>query len=238
MCIRDRVSTQSTWVKSVSLVLRILQIYKITNVLKQLSILRNLQTLITIAQISMSPILGLFTLTGFIFFIYAILGCYLFYDLPHGLAINKVYNFENFGKAMVLILKLASGEDSNTVMFECARVSDSCVAGIGCGRWYAYVYFLSFRVVFNLVILNLFILIVLHFFDQHFVPESHNVNAFKADYDTFSERWASAKPKYWGNFIHSSKLLSFFRSFPPTFDFEKDDPNVLSKQITSLKIMQ
>lgn len=225
-------------IRYMSLAMRIFRVLRVTTVFKLLRCLRNLQTIIEIVHICLSPIINLFALTIFIFFIYAILGCYLFHDVPYGKGINEVYNFENFGKAMILILKLMSGEDSNLMMFECAGITNDCVAGIGCGDWYAYVYFMSFRVVVMFVVLNLFVLVVLHFFEKHFIPESYNLNAFKNDYDSFKERWASSDPKFWGNFIHTNKLLPFFRGLPPVFEFETEDPNVLSKQITSLKIMQ
>jgi hypothetical protein len=225
-------------IKYISLTMRILRILRITNIFKLLRCLRNLQNIIEIVKICLPPTINLFAFTLFIFSIYAILGCYLFYDIPHGEAINDVYNFHNFGKAMILILKLTSGEDSNLMMFECAMVTSDCVAGIGCGNWYAYLYFMSFRIIVSFLILNIFILVVLHFFDKHFMPESYNVNAFKGDYDSFKERWACSDPKYCGNFIYTNKLLSFFKGLPPVFDFESEDPNILSKQITSLKIMQ
>jgi len=225
-------------IRYISIVMRIIMILRITNILRGLRYLRNLQTIVEIVKICFSPVVNVFVFTGFIFFIYAILGCYLFYDTPHGVAINHVYNFQNFGKAMLLIFKLASGEDSNLMMFECARVGSDCVAGVGCGDWYAYIYFMSFRIVINFIMLNLFILVVLHFFDKHFIPESYNINTFKGDYDSFKERWACSNPRYRGNFIHTNKLLSFFKGLPPAFNFESEDPNLLSKQITSLKIMQ
>lgn len=224
--------------RSVSEIMRILRLLRISRIFKLLRRLRGLQTIIQIVQICLLPVLNLFALTAFIFFIYAILGCYLFYDVPHGVAINQVYNFSNFGKAIVLVLNLASGENANQLMFECARVTNECTAGLGCGHIYAYVYFFSFRIVVNFVMLNLFVLVVLYFFDKHFVPESHNINAFKANYDTFKSKWASVKPKYWGNFIHINKLLALFKGLPPSFEFETEDVNTLSKYILGLRIMR
>lgn len=224
--------------RSISQVMRILRILRIARVFKLLRNLRNLQTIIEIVQICLPSIINVFALTAFVFFIYAILGCYLFHDVPYGEGVNEVYNFQNFGKAIVLILKLSSGEDSNTIMYECARVTNDCVAGIGCGYWYSYIYFISFKIVINFVMLNLFVLVVLHFFDKHFISESHNVNEFKMNYDAFKDKWVRMRPRYWGNFVSTSKLLPFFRSLPPAFGFESEDINVLSKQITTLKVMQ
>jgi hypothetical protein len=224
--------------QTISQIIRIIHALKVSHIFKAFGCLRNLQTIISIVQICFAPILSLFILTAIIFYIYAIIGCYLFHDVPHGKEINDIYNFENFGKAIVLVIKLATGEDVHLIMFECAQVADDCVAGIGCGKWYAYVYFLSFRVFLNLLFLHLFLLIVLHFFDKYFIPESNNINAFKSDFDVFKEKWAISKPKYWGNFIHVNKLLSFFHNLPSTFEFDTENPNILSKQVTSLKIMQ
>ena len=230
---------KEVWViRNISQIMRVLRVLRIALRFKLLSKLRNLQMIIGIVQICLPPIINVFCLAAFMFFVYAVLGCYLFHDVPYGVGINEIYNFRNFGKAIVLVLALASGEDSNSIMFECAKVTDSCVAGMGCGEWYSYVYFISFRIVVNFVTLNLFVLIVLYFFDKYFIPGSQNISAFKADYDMFKEKWAGVKPKYKGNFVGTNKLLKFFKSLPIDYNFDFEDINMLSKQITTLKIMQ
>ena len=87
------------------------------------------------------------------FFIYAVLGVFLFSDALPGNVINGEFmNFKNFGNAMILLLRVLTGEDWNNAMFDVSVSTGHFVAGI---------YFISFRLIGSDVMLNLFILIIL-----------------------------------------------------------------------------
>eukprot|EP00826_Nyctotherus_ovalis_P009611 TRINITY_DN12543_c0_g1_i7.p1 TRINITY_DN12543_c0_g1~~TRINITY_DN12543_c0_g1_i7.p1 ORF type:complete len:218 (+),score=52.78 TRINITY_DN12543_c0_g1_i7:73-726(+) len=215
MCIRDR---------------------RITRIFSLLRRFQSFQTIIEIIQICLPSIANIFAFMLFIIFIYAILGCYLFYDVPYGAGINKVYNFTNFLRALILCLKISTGEDWNVIMHDCAQYGDDCSPGFLCGKWYAFVYFLSYRIIVGFVIVNMYTLIVLHFFEKYFIPESNTISLFKEDYSMFKKKWFEARPSYWGHFIHVYKLPQFFRTLPERFDYVDADPNRLCKNITYLRI--
>eukprot|EP00826_Nyctotherus_ovalis_P019159 TRINITY_DN15859_c0_g1_i8.p1 TRINITY_DN15859_c0_g1~~TRINITY_DN15859_c0_g1_i8.p1 ORF type:complete len:490 (+),score=118.20 TRINITY_DN15859_c0_g1_i8:999-2468(+) len=227
--------SHATFVKITQL-LRIVRVLRVARIFSLLSHFQRFHTVIEIIQICLPSIINIFGFMLFIIFIYAILGCYLFYEVPYGMGINEVYNFKNFLRALIVCLKMSTGEDWNLIMHDCAQHDVDCSPGLMCGKWYAFVYFLSFRIVVGFVIINLYSLIVLHFFDKYFVPESSAIRLFKEDYDLFRNKWLAVQPSYWGHFVHVYKLPRFFRSLPDAFNFEKDDPNILCKEITSLRI--
>jgi hypothetical protein len=216
--------------------LRVLRVLRIARLFRLVRKYHRLQAIMEIIQLSLPSILNVFTLLGLVLLIYAILGCFLFYEVEEGNAIDDINNFSNFGFAFLLNLRIATGEDWNNIMFDCARTTYDCVAGVGCGNISAYLYFISNQIVVTFVMLNLFVLVVLQLFEKYFITEDNALSTFKEDFELFQEKWLEAKPSHLGFFIHVDKLRKFFISLPPNFGFEGDDPNKLIMQIIALGI--
>eukprot|EP01022_Parablepharisma_sp_SALTPOND_P016346 TRINITY_DN2382_c0_g1_i1.p1 TRINITY_DN2382_c0_g1~~TRINITY_DN2382_c0_g1_i1.p1 ORF type:complete len:1853 (+),score=104.69 TRINITY_DN2382_c0_g1_i1:61-5559(+) len=215
---------------------RILRVLRMTRLLRLARKFTEMQEIMEIIQLCFASILNVFALLALILFIYAIIGCYLFNDVTTGDSINSVYNFTNFAFSLMACLKIATGEDWNLLMFDCARTSTSCVAGVGCGKWYAYVYFISFKIVITFIMLNLFVLVVLQLFEKYFDSSDNILRKFKNDFEIFQEVWRHAKPTKSGLFISTDKLRKFFTDLPPYFGFNSNDVNLRTKQIMSLGI--
>jgi len=65
----------------------------------------------------MLNILGLLFL---IFFIFAILGTYLFKNVGAGDSLNDEYiNFSNFANSFLLMFRMSTGEDWHMIMYDC-----------------------------------------------------------------------------------------------------------------------
>ena len=54
-------------------------------------------------------------------FIYAVIGMNMFSYLKHQTYINKVWNFENFFNAMMVLLRVTSGDGWSSLMHDCAN---------------------------------------------------------------------------------------------------------------------
>jgi len=216
--------------------LRVLRVLRIARLLRLVRKYQRLQAIMEIIQLCLPSIMNVFALLALILFIFSILGCYLFYDVTDGNAISSERNFSNFGMAIKLCLEISTGEDWNTIMYDCARDKGNCVAGIGCGKWYSYAYFISLKIIVTFVMLNLFVLVVLQLFEKYFISDENIMSTFKEDFDIFQEKWLEAKPSHLGFFIHESKLMKLFWSLPPKFGFEADNPNLLAKRIMDLDI--
>jgi hypothetical protein len=114
-----------------------------------------------------------------LFFIYAVMGVQLFAYVKLGDALNEQANFQNFWDAMLMLMRSATGENWNGVMYElanneecgevvynanvCGFNSDvhNCVPLNGCGSPAAYVYYTTFTLFVTYVFLNLFIAVIL-----------------------------------------------------------------------------
>ena len=115
-----------------------------------------------------------------LFFIYAVMGVQLFAYVNLDDALNDQANFQNFWGAMLMLMRSATGENWNGVMYELANSDEcsleveynskmcgfdddvhNCIPLNGCGSPAAYVYYVSFTLFVTYVFLNLFIAVIL-----------------------------------------------------------------------------
>lgn len=55
------------------------------------------------------------------FFMFSILGNFLFAEVTRGEVIDDLKNFTKFDNAFLLLFAIATGEDWNKIMFDCSR---------------------------------------------------------------------------------------------------------------------
>ena len=104
---------------------------------------------------------NIFMLLVLIFFIYSVLGVFLFGNVNEGIIISRYTNFNNFGNAMITLLRISTGEEWNRIMEDCQLTGIECSPGRTCGSKLAPIYFFSFVIVCSYVMLNLFILVII-----------------------------------------------------------------------------
>lgn len=109
-----------------------------------------MQAIINNIQHSFSAMINVLALLLLIFFIYAIFGTFLFYELKAGSVINEYHNFWNFHESMITLAKIATGELWTVTMNDCLKVS-----------FLAYPYFISFQIIVCLIMINMFIMVIL-----------------------------------------------------------------------------
>ena len=56
-----------------------------------------------------------------IFFMFSIMGNFLFKNIVEADVIDEYKNFRNFSNSFLLLIALTTGEDWNKVMFDCSR---------------------------------------------------------------------------------------------------------------------
>lgn len=143
-------------------------------------------------------------------FIYAALGINLFSQVIYQEQLNEKNNFRTFGSAMVLLMRCATGEDWNLVMYEVAN--DSGYDGVkcrmqefeerqtdgilGCGSSISYVYFLSFMVIITMLIMNLAVAAVIQGLNTACAENLGIVSA--DDVNHFIELWKYFDPQATG----------------------------------------
>jgi hypothetical protein len=114
---------------------------------------KDLQALIQTITFSLPHLMNIFGLLFLIFFIYAVLGVFLFRSVLSGKVISEYTNFFSFGNAMITLLRVSTGEDWNLIMYDCVNADVSALI--------TTLYFVSFIVICSFVMLNLFILVIL-----------------------------------------------------------------------------
>jgi len=120
-------------------------------------------------------------------FVYAILGVQLFADVQLQDALNVHANFQSFGRALLTLFRMSTGESWHELMYDAMRTQDyafDCYdldyeemmvlaaergedkpVPMSCGKPVAaLLYFISFMIIMSFVLLNLFIAIILENF--------------------------------------------------------------------------
>jgi hypothetical protein len=80
--------------------------------------MRGLQKLIETLLYSLPSLINIGALLMLVFFIYSVLGVFLFRSVTSGVAVTKYNNFNNFGLAMITLFRCSTGESWNLIMFD------------------------------------------------------------------------------------------------------------------------
>jgi len=154
------------------------------------------------------------TLLILIFFMFSILGNFLFWNVMYGDVIDEEYkNFANMFNSFLMVFALATGEDWNKVMFDCSRSEeDGCIMNETCGSGWSIVYFILLVLVCSHVMLNLFILVIIQQFEHYYLPKDNVIAHFKSDLSSFMKVWKKfTQDRYNCAKIKESMLTNFFK---------------------------
>ena len=78
-----------------------------------------------------------------IFFMFSILGVFMFGDVKQGDVIDDLKNFNDFFNSFLLLFAVSTGEDWNRVMHDCGRQPPECIPQLTCGSGLSFLYFLA-----------------------------------------------------------------------------------------------
>ncbi len=131
---------------------------------------------------SVSSLINVFILLMLIFFIMAVLGNSLFYNITEGDVISDWKNFTNFHQSFSLLFSISTGEDWNRIMYDCMDTSSSCIQGKTCGTQLAPLFFLSFILLVTHIMLNLFVLVIIQQFEKYYIEVDNPRQRFEEDF--------------------------------------------------------
>ena len=170
------------------------------------------------------PALGNISAVLFLlYFIYAVLGVQLFAKVKLGDALNSQANFRDFGGAMMMLFRSATGENWNGVMYDLGNTKDctndikynASVCGFsssvdceplkGCGNPAAFVYYISFTLVVTFVFFNLFIAVIL---------EASEISTEVAEESLSEEHLTQVREQLYLSFLFSFFFFLFSFYFP------------------------
>lgn len=115
-------------------------------------------------MMSVDSLLNVFILLMLIFFIFAVLGYTMFFNIYEGDVIDEYKNFTNFHMSFSLLFSISTGEDWNRIMYDTMDTSADCIPDRTCGSGIAPLFFLTFNMIVSNIMLNLFILVIIQQF--------------------------------------------------------------------------
>ena len=140
---------------------RVLRVLRVSRVLRLASKDKGLQSLLKTIMMSIDSLFNVFILLMLIFFIMAVLGNTMFFEVYEGNVIDEYKNFTNFHLSFSLLFSISTGEDWNRIMYDTMNISADCIPGRTCGSPIAPFFFLTFIMLVTNIMLNLFILVII-----------------------------------------------------------------------------
>ena len=140
---------------------RIMRVMRVSRLFKLLNKYKGLQALLQTITFSMPSVINAFALLALVYFIFSVLGVFLFKDITSGTQIDGYMNYSNFTMSLMMMLRLSTGEDWPMVMYDCMNTKADCIPKVNCGSVFAPIFYLAFVIIQQYIMVNLFILIIL-----------------------------------------------------------------------------
>lgn len=193
-------------------VIRVLRVSKLIRIVKSL---KSLQELLQILKYSLPAVFNILSLLLLIYFIYAILGVYLFSSVKSGVVIDEYTNFSNFGMAVITLLRASTGEDWPTIMYDCMVTEEATTT----------LYFLSFTLVTNFIMLNMFIMVILQQWEILANNPQNVVHIFNIDANCFKAVWSKHSAKFNGVKAEFNTLNKIMLELGPDLGVDPSEDN-------------
>eukprot|EP01052_Picozoa_sp_SAG31_P011850 SAG31_NODE_681_length_12844_cov_31.703021_7_plen_592_part_00 len=167
----------------------VLRIFRIARVFRLFSRFDRLMVLVHTIVFALPTFINVGGLLLLIFFIYAVLGMHLLGTIQRGEMLNAHANFESFGTSLLTVYRMATGESWNGIMYDCKIQPPDCDDAAGeCGQpAVAVLYFVSFQLIGQFIMLNLFVAVVLENF--HTTNERRETSITPQMFEDFTSAW-------------------------------------------------
>eukprot|EP01065_Artemidia_motanka_P034980 TRINITY_DN4294_c4_g1_i1.p1 TRINITY_DN4294_c4_g1~~TRINITY_DN4294_c4_g1_i1.p1 ORF type:complete len:1838 (+),score=725.27 TRINITY_DN4294_c4_g1_i1:34-5547(+) len=158
----DSSATDVGGVASVFRALRLLRLLRLLNAAK------GVQALLRTLFLTLPTMMNISGIVLLILFCYAVLGVFLFGRTRHGPFLQRYATFEDLPRALLLLLRIATGEAWPGIMHDSIEDGEDCskLDECGSGALLSYLYYVSFVVICTYVFLNLFIAVLLDSFND------------------------------------------------------------------------
>ncbi|KAL4431577.1 hypothetical protein ABPG74_017282 [Tetrahymena malaccensis] len=179
---------------------RVLRVMRVSRLLKLIKSFQNLQKLIQTTIFALPHLLNATALFLLFYFIFAILGCYLFSSVTEGQVIDQFNNFKDFHSAFIILFRCSTGEDWMTIMFDVVKGTSN----------YAIIYFVVFIIIQTYIMMNLFVLIIMNQFEENYIDPDNPLQNFTESEENFKQLWGIMTEKDQGIKIHERFLTDFY----------------------------
>eukprot|EP00698_Gefionella_okellyi_P018331 TRINITY_DN5483_c0_g2_i1.p1 TRINITY_DN5483_c0_g2~~TRINITY_DN5483_c0_g2_i1.p1 ORF type:complete len:1929 (+),score=445.39 TRINITY_DN5483_c0_g2_i1:678-5789(+) len=174
------------WTSTASTITRVLRVARL------FSAFEKIQSLFITLLSSGSSVLSVMATLSIVLYVYAAVGIPLFGGVLYGDFINQYSNFNGMGNALLMLFRMTTGEDWNSVMYDCSVEFPRCTGNYNtvlndCGNvWLARIYFYSFVVVGTYIFVNLFAAVLIEAFPT---VVSDDASKLPKTFDSFREEW-------------------------------------------------
>jgi hypothetical protein len=167
--------------------LQALRPFRLLIIFRMIRRARGIRLMVSTLLLSLPALFNVTCLLGLAFFIYAVLGMTLFGNVKFGSELNYNANFRYFDDSLLLLCRMVTGEAWNSIMHDCSVSPPDCTNFAGqtyngwgddsvtdpraldgywlpndCGSSFAATtYFITFQIVGNYMVLNLFVAVIL-----------------------------------------------------------------------------
>ncbi|CAD8210431.1 unnamed protein product [Paramecium octaurelia] len=199
-----------TFLKVGPQIARVFRVLRVTRLFRLVKQFQGLQKLIETALYSLPAMLNVTALLFLVFFIFSILGVFLFQDIRDGQVISESNNFQDFHHSFEILFQCSTGEDWHKIMFDTMRG----------GQEYNCVFFILFIIIQQYIMLNLFILIILDQYEINYFNSDNPLNKFQEFENIFVESWSKFAYQDKGMKMHGTSLVNLMFEMEQPLGYE------------------
>lgn len=205
--------------------LRVVRVFRIGRLLRFFQKAEGIKRLVFSLAISLTALFNIGAILFLIMFIYALIGMSFFANVKKTGVLNDVVNFETFVNSMLLVFRLMTAAGWNDVLEPLMIEPPDCnpsyknFSNGNCGNyWVAVIYFYSFIIIINLVLINMYVAVILENYNS--VIEQEKVGITGDDIDLFYHHWMVYDPES-TQYIYYSDLSEFLHTLAGNLGIRK-----------------
>eukprot|EP01062_Namystynia_karyoxenos_P048384 TRINITY_DN36802_c0_g1_i4.p1 TRINITY_DN36802_c0_g1~~TRINITY_DN36802_c0_g1_i4.p1 ORF type:complete len:2056 (+),score=611.93 TRINITY_DN36802_c0_g1_i4:690-6857(+) len=222
-------------VVSVGPITGVFRIMRLARMLRMVKRAKGIQRILRTLYISLPSLINVAGILFLLFFIYAVLGVKLFGKIKRGPNMGPYANLENFGFAMLLLLRVSTGEAWQTLMDDLRTMPPDCEPRLDNCSGHTLIapfYFCTFVLSGMYILLNLFIAVILDAFSEAASSDGPETKVTKGYMELARVEWEKRAMMTRGDSgpgcIAKDHLHDFLRAVgPPLGPF---NPNELSQK--------
>jgi len=237
----------------------VMRTFRVLRIFRLIQSAKSLRMLINTLIISLPQLANIAALLLLSLFIFAVMGVQMFALTGFSDALNEQANFQNFGIAILTLMRSTTGENWNGMMHSMTQTGGECMAqpkydamlcGFegaieeclplnGCGNpAMAFMFWTLFTLFVSFVVLNVFVAVLLEAFENS-SDEEEKCTLTDAQWKIFCETWVKYIPKSISDMsqidqafrIDMDKLLPFFKELPFPMGFSNPGEEMKSDKV-------
>jgi voltage-gated sodium channel len=211
----------NTTIGKISKAARVIRVVRLFKILKTKH-LRAFNKLINTLIFSLPTIANVLALLMMVYFIFAVIGCFVFKNAEVNKEYNnQVLNFNTFHIGLLTLFVCSTGEDWPVVMYNYGDSKGMYIV--------ARVYFMTYILVTTFSMLNLLELVVVQIFESFYFDPDNVLETFDQISTEFNKTWNAFTISTKGKRIKSIQLPRLFAHLKEPLGFrvaEENDPDI------------